>query len=141
MDIVAATPDDLAKWHVVFLQSCQGYHESMQVIVGFGGDRLTAVQDGGGFFAKENEEVVGAVSYSPTAEYNKPSIVGLWVKNHNTDIAVELVKHAIDVLCIYVGEKILVDVTCEDEQNVYQEDKLGSDYYNKLNLRLVWTIV
>lgn len=67
---------DLAAWH----NRSFGEHpdERTWLAILFGGDRLTAVQDGGGAFVEKGGEVLAVASWSLTGEYGTPQIVGLW---------------------------------------------------------------
>jgi hypothetical protein len=132
MNVVSATPDEIGNWCGNFIHACQDRKEKTQVIISFGGDRLPVNEIGGGFFAKEGDEVVGVISFAQSGEYNEPNIIGLWVKDHNTDVAVEIIKRAIDAFVC--EEQIVVDVIFKDEYMAYTEEKLGKVHYDRLDI-------
>lgn len=130
--IVPATYKELYDWHSEYLSTHSD--DFVKIVICFGGDRLYAIQNGGAFFAKVGDEVIGVVSWSPTGEYGTPGIIGLWVdprwrrrKRPEYDVARNLMIAAIDALLPVLehGQKIRVDLVYKESQSVVSEARLG----------------
>jgi hypothetical protein len=124
MQIVKGNYVDLVNWHNLVLNTPKSINCSINIIdaiINFGGDRLTITRDGGVFFAKEDDEVIGLVSYSPTGEYNKSGIVGIWVKKDYTETAKLLIDHVI--MTLYKGELLSFDAISKEEYNYFTEEQ------------------
>lgn len=128
-EIVKVTYEDLRVWHGKFLADPPD--DLLTHIALFGGDRLTAISNGGGFHAVA-DGVVGAVTYSPTGESGSPGIVGLWVRpdwrrrKTGFDVASALMASAIDEMLAICGPvKIRIDVINRDAISAVSDARLG----------------
>jgi GNAT superfamily N-acetyltransferase len=91
-----------------------------EVVCLFGGDRLSCVRDGGAVFAVEGddgpENVVAVASYSPTAEYDCPGVVGVLtrVDRRRRGLGRAVLLRAIEELAALGHNRVRVDTVTSD---------------------------